>query len=145
MGPGRPGRARQGFSLVEVVSALALAGIMIGGLVTGYVQTQRSAEWSAYSLAANSMALQGVEQVRAAKWDPAGNVDQVTNSCFPLRYDILDIPFCQSNIVYATNRTYITTVSTAPPLRMARVECSWRFYNRGVYTNTVFTYRAPDQ
>jgi len=135
----------QGFSLMEVVTALGIAAIMVTGLVSGYMQSQRVAEWSAYSLAANSMAMQGLEQVRASKWDPEGNVDEVTNSCFPMRWDILDIPICKSNIVYATNRTTITTVSTTPALRMIRVECTWRYYNRGLYTNTIFTYRAPDQ
>ena len=135
----------RGFTLMEVVTALGLAAIMVTGLVSGYMQSARVAEWSAYSLAANSMALQGVEQVRAAKWDPEGGVDQVDNSFFPMRWDILDIPFCQSNIVYATNRTTITTVSTNPALRMIRVECTWNFYTRGLFTNTIFTYRAPDQ
>jgi hypothetical protein len=134
-----------GLSLVEVVVALGIAGVMVIGLVSGYMQTVRVAEWSNYSLAANSMALQGLEQVRAAKWDPEGGVDQVQASLFPIRWDILDIPFTKTNIVYATNRTTISTVSFTPPLRMIQVDCTWRFFDRGVYTNTVFTYRAPDQ
>ncbi|MCX6902628.1 MAG: hypothetical protein NTW03_03960 [Verrucomicrobia bacterium] len=134
-----------GVSLIEVVMSLAVAGIMVGGLVSGYTQAVRVAEWSAYSLAANQMALQGLEQVRAAKWDPAGGVDLIANSNFPARVEILDIPTNKTNIVYATNYISIATVSTTPPLRMIRVDCIWRFFNRSLYTNTVFTYRAQDQ
>jgi hypothetical protein len=125
--------------------ALAIAGVLILGLVSGYMQTVRVAEWSNYCLAANSIALQGLEQVRAAKWDPEGGVDMVQSSSFPDRIEILDIPFTKTNIVYATNRTTITVIRASPPLRMIKVDCTWRFFDRGVYTNTVFTYRGPDQ
>ena len=52
-----------------------------------------------------------------------------------------------TNIVYATNRTWITDVyaSGIPPLKKIYVETTWTFLNRGVFTNSVTTYRAPDQ
>jgi type II secretory pathway pseudopilin PulG len=144
IGLGRAG-GQQAFSIVEAVMSMAVAGIMMAGLVSGYRQAVRTAEWSAYSLAANSICLQGLERVRAAKWDPAGGVDQVQSSFFPDTVEVLDIPSSKTNIVYATNHCSLTTVSTTPGLRMIRVDCRWRFFDRGLYTNTAFTYRAPDQ
>ena len=130
---------------VSVVVAMAVAGIMIAGMVTGHIQAVKQAEWSAYSLAANALALQQVERVKAAKWDSQAGLDQVVSSNFPPGVEVLDVPITKTNIVYATNRTTITTISTAPPLKMVRVECTWRFLNRGLFTNSVATYRAPDQ
>ena len=143
-----PNRARQrAFSLTEVVASLAVTGIMIGGVVSGFRQTTHQSEWSAYSLAAQGQALRGLEQVRAAKWDPQAwpVVDQVLSSNFPERVEILDVPTRPGNITYATNRTTITTVSENPPLRLIRVDCTWPFMNRGVFSNTALTYRVPDQ
>ena len=59
--------------------------------------------------------------------------------------EVLDIPVVGTNIAFATNITTVTTISTAPPLKMIRVDCVWAFGDRGVYTNTVVTYRAADQ
>ena len=126
---------------------MAIAAVAIGGVVYGYVMSAQRAEWSAYSLAAQSLAMQRLEQTRASKWDPTANpsVDQLVESNFPVVVDILDIPVSGTNVVYATNRTTITTVSTTPPLKMIRVECSWSFQDRRVHTNQLMTYRAPDQ
>src|SRR5580765_5850121 len=135
------------FTLVELVMATALAVIVMGGAIYGYVMSARRAEWSAYRLAANSLAMGRVEQARASKWDPQGfpSVDELVSSNFPLTTNILDIPISKTNIVYATNVTTITVISTNPPLKMIRVDTSWRFVNRGNFTNTIVTYRAADQ
>ncbi|MBI5385758.1 MAG: prepilin-type N-terminal cleavage/methylation domain-containing protein [Verrucomicrobia bacterium] len=155
-GGGPPGRIRpalprrpsqRGFTLVEVVIALALAAIFITATVAGYIQSHRQAEWAAYSLAANSLAMQELERTRAAKWDPQAYppVDQVVSSNFPDRVEVLDIPLNGTNIVYGTNHTTITTISVTPGLKMIRTDCRWSFPKRGLFTNSVFTYRAPDQ
>jgi hypothetical protein len=125
---------------------MMIVGIVITGVIAGFNQTQQQAEWSAYSLAAQSLAMQPIEQARGAKWDPYANppVDQITN-LLAVTTNILDIPITGTNIVYATNRVSITTVSTTPPLKKISVECTWRFFRRGVFTNSVVTYRAPDQ
>src|SRR4051794_17729254 len=140
-------RLHAAFTLAETVVSMGLTALMISGLVSGFLQTARQAEWSAYSYAAQAQALRGLEQVRAAAWDPLNfpPVDEVKTNNFPLRVEILDIPKPGGNITYATNRTFITTISTTPPLRMIVVECSWRFPNRGVYTNIVRSYRTTDQ
>ena len=139
--------AAQAFTLTELAVSLGLTGLMIGGLVSGFLQSAQQAEWSAYCLAAQAQALRGLEQVRAAKWDPYAYpaVDQVISNNFPVKVDILDIPTAGTNITYATNRFTVHTVSASPPLKMVRVDCTWRFMNRGIFTNSAFTYRAPDQ
>lgn len=144
-------RRRRGFTLIEVLVASSIAGLAIGGCIYGYVMTSKRAEWSAYSLAAQSSAMQRLEQTRAAKWDtlppdptdPAA--DQLKSTNFPAETVLLDIPLSKTNYVYGTNFTTITTVSTNPPLRMVRVDCTWKFIGHEVYTNTLVTYRAPDQ
>lgn len=121
--------------------------MVLGGIIAGYIQSARRAEWSAYNLAAHSLAMQASEQTRAAKWDmlayPA--VDLVVSANFPPQVNVLDIPISKTNTVYATNFTSITTVPGAVPLKLIRVDCVWPFLGRGIYTNTVVTYRAPDQ
>lgn len=132
---------------MEVLVSMLVVGIMVTGIVAGFIQTEKQAEWSAYSLAAQSLAMQPIEQARGAKWDPYANpsVDQITN--IPaLSTNILDIPISGTNIVYATNSTTIQTVgSGTPPLKKISVVCTWTFFNRGVFSNTIITYRAPDQ
>lgn len=135
------------FSLVELVISTAVATLTIGGSIYAYVLSAHRAEWSAYSLAAHSLAMQGVERARAAKWDPMGfpAVDELVASNFPVRQDILDIPISGTNVAHATSVTSIATVSVSPPLKKIRVDCTWSFASRGPFTNTIITYRAPDQ
>lgn len=125
---------------------MLLLGIMVAGMVAGFIQTAKQAEWSAYSLAAQSLAMQPIEQARAAKWDPYAYpaVNELT-SMPRLTTNVLDIPISGTNIVYATNRIGIRLVSTTPPLMEISVTNTWSFMNRGVFTNTALTYRAPDQ
>jgi len=40
---------------------MAILGIMITGIVTGFTQSHRAAEWSGASLAAQSLAMQPIE------------------------------------------------------------------------------------
>ena len=121
--------------------SMAVVGVMISGLVTGFMQTHRTAEWSAYNLAAQSLALQPLEQARAAKWDQYANpsVDQLQGTNFPKTINILDVPINSTNVVS------IRSISTNPPLKEISVVTTWRFMNRGLFSNTAVTYRAPDQ
>jgi prepilin-type N-terminal cleavage/methylation domain-containing protein len=144
----RPRASRKaGFTLPELAISMLIAAVATGGVMSGYVFTAQTAEWSAFNLAANSLAMQRLEQTRAAKWDlqASPQVDYFKQSDFPVQIEPLDIPRSGTNIVYATNVTTITTVSTSPMLRMVRVDCSWSFTNGRVFTNTITTYRSPDQ
>jgi prepilin-type N-terminal cleavage/methylation domain-containing protein len=135
------------FTLMEVVFSLAIVGLAAGGIITGYVQSARVTDWQAHSLAAESLAMQRIEQCRAAKWDTRSfpPVDQLTASNFPVVTKQMDLPTVSTNASFATIYTTISTVSANPPLRMMQADCVWQFTGRGWFTNTVVTYRAPDQ
>jgi Tfp pilus assembly protein PilV len=138
-------KAPPGFTLVEIVITIGIAVVVFYGVISLHVMSAQRAEWSAYSLAAQSLALQCVEQARAAKWDPQAwpLVDElgVTNYS---RVDTLDIPV-SGDPSYATNFVSITAVTVNPPLREIRADCVWRFGSKGQFTNSIVTQRAPDQ
>jgi prepilin-type N-terminal cleavage/methylation domain-containing protein len=140
-----PGKRHHGFTLVEVVITLAIVALVIGGIIYAYVMAAQRAEWSAYSLAAHSVAMQSLEQSRAAKWDPQAwpVVDEQGLTNF-IQIEPLDVPVAGTPI-FATNFVQITQVSANPPLRQIRADCVWPFVTRGTFTNTVITLRAPDQ
>jgi prepilin-type N-terminal cleavage/methylation domain-containing protein len=141
---GRP-RACSAFTLVEVVVSVAILALCLGGVVYGYVLQAQRAEWSAYSLAAQSLASQGIEQARSAQWKPQlwPVIDELPPTNFST-VEQLDMP--RSGFpVNATNFVTIIEVSTNPPLRQIRVACTWMFVNRGPFTNTMISLRAADQ
>jgi prepilin-type N-terminal cleavage/methylation domain-containing protein len=140
-----------GFTLAEVVISLAIATLAFSGILYGYVMTADQAEWSSMSLAAHSVAMQGVEQARAAKWDPLAwpTVDELGITNFT-QVVALDVPVANGNPLMATNYISISSVSTVPPLRQLKADCVWSLpyrkgSHRGPYTNSVVTLRAPDQ
>jgi type II secretory pathway pseudopilin PulG len=151
-----------GFSLVEILLAFSFLAVVMSGLMYGYVQANRTAEWSSMSLAAQSYASQGAEQARAADWRPR-DPSTVTNQpnskdeLGPTNYVlcgtnyILDIPIkgdpsANDFAFFVTNYVSIADASTNPPLRQIRSDAVWRFPLTGqLYTNTVILQRAPDQ
>lgn len=152
---------RAAFTLVEVLISIALLTLVISGVIYGYAQANRFAEWSSMSLAAQSYALQGLEQVRSAKWDfwtyPITDVIATpTNSSGQYiiggtinftQSDIMDVPLTGAQLASANVTDYIkvTQISTSPELREVWSQCVWVFPRTGkLYTNTVITYRAPD-
>lgn len=141
----KAGKHSLGFTLVEAVVSMAIAGIAIAALMAGFSAVHRSAESSAYSLAANALAVQGYERVRGARWDalsfPAE--DQVVSSNFPPSRMVLDVA-SGTNVIYATNYTTITTISTTPMLKSVRIDCVYPFANRGFRTNSLVSYRAAE-
>jgi len=134
-------------TLVEVVVALAIAGLTVGGIVTGYIFCMTSATKNAIAMAANAKAMERIEQTRSAQWDtsiyPA--VDQLVASNFPDLFVTLDQSVSGSNIVTATILTDISQISLTPPIRRIRVDCIWQFKGVELVTNTIETCRAPDQ
>ena len=138
-----------GFTLAEVVISVAVMTLGFSGVIYGYVLTTDRAEWSAYSLAAQSLAMQGVEQARSAKWDPKAwpAVDELGITNYT-EIETLDIPV-SGRPVWATNYVSISLVSSDPPLRQLKTECVWKFTNgrrtRGPFTNRVVTLRSADQ
>ena len=138
-----------GYALTEVVICIFIVMIVYGGAILAYVQTAKRAEWSGLSLAAQALGVRQLEQARAAKWDLQGTVvvDQVTN--MPAQTNLaLDLPTTGTNIFYATNYTTVGTVilktNTGMAVHFVRVDTVWVTGNK-VYTNTIATYRAPNQ
>ena len=147
-----PGFARAqtlGMTLAEVVVAIAIASLMVLSLVDGYIYSTVSAEKAGLSLAANTRALERLEDTHAAIWNVSGwpVVDQLAVTNFPPELVILDLSGQGGGITYGTNYTTITQVSAAPLLRRVRVDCAWQFkcgQFSGLFTNTVETLRGPD-
>lgn len=136
-----------GIALSEVVISIAISALSVAAVVSSYVLSARSADFIAHSSAADVAAQARMEQTRAAKWDTTANpiIDELVSSNFPPGIDLLNVPIV-GNGVYGTNRTTITTVSTDPPLRMVQVDCIWSDPTRKrIFTNSVTTYRSPDQ
>ena len=140
-------RSVAALTLVEVVLSAAIAAMTVSGILYGYTQSAKRAEWSGYSMAAQALAVQGLELTRACRWDPESGVDQLVAANFPRQTLVLDLPVIGTNAAYATNITTITSPKGVPLLhRMIRVDCVWKFPTTGrVFTNTVATYRSPDR
>ncbi len=148
-------RPSDGFTLVEVMIAFVIFGMVTAGILYGYVEANRVAEWSSMSLGAQSYASQGVERARAAKWDTQAN-NEVTADLLPVplnpgytnwsETDTNDVPQSGAPLVI-TNVITISNVSTNSPfLRQIRSDVIWRFPLTGqFFTNTIITLRAPDQ
>ena len=123
------------------------------------------------SLAAQSIASQGAEAARCAKWDTQvygtntgdGTQDELCvqstwvngfNPQYQNSNYTLDIPVSGAPI-YVTNYVTISQIqdSPLPQLRQIRSDCVWVFspavsgtnIAMGAITNTVITLRAPDQ
>jgi type II secretory pathway pseudopilin PulG len=158
--------AANAFTLAEVLIAVVVLVTVMSGLIYGYVQMNRTALWSSMSLAAQSIASQGAEQARCAKWDtqvyPPTNTGPGTGDELPPGIYInglgsytnqgsnysLDIPVSGAPI-YVTNTVTITTITnvlTTAPLRQISSQCVWQFPLTGNYfINSVYTLRAPDE
>jgi type II secretory pathway pseudopilin PulG len=154
-------RSVSGFTLAEVTISLVIAGMVFAGILTGYIQSAKRAEWSGYSLAAQAYGVQQLEQARAAVWDISSttNVNQLTNlnmigwafsgnTWKGYSWTNIDIPYSGSNFIRATNFVTVSnvTVSVLPPVSVqsVRVDTVWRYQNKNV-TNTMVNYYAPDQ
>lgn len=153
-----PGSRRLGFTLAEVMISFTIFGLVVSGLIYGYVQVNRMAAFSSMSLAAQSYASQGLEESKSrqyiyVRW-PNTNADAedsdwtslgVTN--YPPQTNTMDVLW-GGGAVYITNFVTVTDVQTNinMPLRQIRSDAVWTFPLDGVrYTNTAITLRAPNQ
>ncbi|HMD55363.1 MAG TPA: hypothetical protein VKJ65_12500 [Phycisphaerae bacterium] len=134
-------------TLVEVVVSLAIAGLIIGGIVSGYTFCLASTEKAELAQVANAKALERLEETQSATWDTASYpvVDQLVATNFPDQNILLNITGSGPSGAPATLKTAISQISLAPPLREIRVDCIWQFRGAGMTTNTIETIRAPDQ
>jgi Tfp pilus assembly protein PilV len=138
-------RLKAGFSLAETLIAFGVLGMVFAGLLYGYVQANRIAEWSSMSLAAQSYASQGTEQARAARWSYS---DSTKDELPPTNYTFtgfMDVP-AKGDQIILTNYVTVSNYSANPPLRLIRTDCQWTFPLTGkLQTNTVILIRAADQ
>lgn len=146
----RPANRACGFTLAEVVVALSIAGLSFAVVISGYLMSADQAEWSGYSLAAQSLAMQAAEQARAARWDPLTwpAIDDLGPTNY-VQVDRLDVT-ASGQPIYATNYVSISGISTNPSIRQMRADCVWMLSSRGPktrgpFTNTAVTFRAVDQ
>ena len=132
-------------TLVEVVFAVLISGLTVAALVGGYVSSTMAAEKASLSLAANTRALERLEDTHAATWNVATwpAVDQLVATNFPTKTVTMDLSGQGSGTTSGTLYTTITEISAAPLLRRVRVDCVWQFQGRP-FTNTVETLRGPD-
>ena len=150
--PGTSRSDQTAFTLIEVVVCLALATMLFGGLLNCHLQSAYRAEWSGYSLAAQSLANQQLEQARSAVWDtmqsPVRN--ELTN-LVTKTVAVLDLPVRGTNTVWATNYATVQPISFANSLEvnvyMVHVNTVWPFRwgkKTRYFTNSVADYFAPE-
>ena len=156
----KSGVACGAFTLMEVLIGFFIFGLVTSGMIYGYVEANRMAEWSSQSLAATSYAIQGMEQMRSAQWEEeeysSGQAVDIlkqrmmiqadgTSAYWTNQVDTLDIP-TSGALINVTNYLYVTPLTTNPPLRRIVSQVVWTFRLTGLlYTNTIVTLRAPDQ
>ena len=162
----RSGRLQAGYTLIEVVVAAGIIAMVYGMILSCYVQSGLRAQWAGYSLAAQDLANEQIEQARSAVWDPATGKNELlqmnlrstnynsTNQTFTgFTTNILDIPYASTNYTIATNYVSIQLINlnnqTNPQVQvyMIRVDTVWPFFYRIknlYYTNTAATLLAPD-
>jgi type II secretory pathway pseudopilin PulG len=133
-------------TLVEVVIALAITALTVGGIVSGYIYSSNAAMQDSLELAACTQAQARIEQARSAQWDVSAYpaVDQLVASNFPNQMVTLTQLDSPSNTVSATVQTTISQVSVSPPVRLIHVDCIWQ-YRDYTMTSSVETMRAPDE
>jgi type II secretory pathway pseudopilin PulG len=163
--PGNGHGGRAAFSLIEVMIAFLVFGLVTAGILYGYVQANRIAEWSSMSLGAQSYASQGIEQALAAKWDTEANGEVLADFLPPVSFtqatnwiiksgttytqiDTNDVPQSGAPLLLTNYVTvgYIDSLTNGPYLREVKSQVVWRFPLTGkFFTNTIVTLRAPDQ
>jgi prepilin-type N-terminal cleavage/methylation domain-containing protein len=153
-----------GFTLVEVVVALAIATLLFSGILASYIQSSRQTEWAGYSLAAQAIGIHQIEQARSGVWDYSIGKNELTNLNLQswsynaatrvgtgYTTDILDLPVAGTNVVMVTNFVTVKVLSlsgfTNAQVQMVAVDTVWPFTSytgRRLFTNRTATYFGPD-
>jgi len=146
--------ARAGFTLAETLMSVFVMMILFAAIITTYIQGSYRAEWSGYSLAAQAVGIQRLEQARSAVWDIEQSpimdeIYQMSTNKYPGVQ--MDMPVSGTNYVYATNYTTYTLIENKQIAGvsnyMIMVNTVWPFMWKNqivYYTNTVACYYAPD-
>ena len=136
-----------GMTLVEVMVATAIFGLIFGSVLTGLWQASYRTTWTTLSVEAARFAEERIEQTQNARWDPTALpvVDEVVSTNFPLRTGAL-FEFSSGGSVLATNTLTITTLTNTygGTYRAIASTVVWKYRGRGPFTNNVVTIRAQD-
>jgi prepilin-type N-terminal cleavage/methylation domain-containing protein len=137
----------RGMTLAEVMMALAITGLTLASVISGYVYCMTSNVKAELMQAAHAKALERLEQTRGAVWAPNRAVpqDDLVSTNFPDLVVTLDLPGNGTNGTSATIQTLIAPISANPPMRKVHVDCIWQFQGSEWVTNSIETIRAPDQ
>lgn len=127
--------------------ALAITGITLAAMVSGYVYCLTANTKAELMQAGEAKAMERLEQTRSAVWAPnrAQPQDDLVATNFPDLVVTLDMPGNGTNGTMATIRTTIAPISDNPPTRMVHVDCIWNFNGDEWVTNDIETIRAADQ
>jgi len=133
-------------TLIEVMVAMAIAVLMVAGIVTGYIYCSTATVKDSLYMAANARAMERLEETQSAQWDTSISpaVDQLVASNFPPQTVTLNISGSDPNVISATVNTEISQISINPPLRRIHVDCIWQFQGGDFITTSIETCRAPN-
>src|ERR1043165_5011410 len=108
--------SQSAFTLVEVLLSVLICGLVFSGVLKCYMHSAERAQWAGYSMAAQALAIQQLEQTRSGVWEPSGTRNELTNLNLLSRVytpstktmrgysvSILDVPISGTNVVSATN------------------------------------------
>lgn len=131
---------------METLVALGIAIVVAAAVVGGATTSLRSSEYTTFAVAAHASAVQRLEQARGMKWDAVTYpiVDELVASNFPPQAVMLDVPGSGTNVLWGTNFTTISTISTNPWLKLIRVDCVYRPDPGRLATNSIVSYRAAE-
>jgi hypothetical protein len=138
--------------------------MLFSGILTAYIQSARQAEWAGYSLAAQAIGIQQIEQARSGVWDYSINKNELTNlNLLSWTYNatskvgkgyttnVLDVPISGTNAVIATNFVTVKLLNltglTNTQIQMVTVDTVWPFQTatgRRMFTNRTASYFGPD-
>jgi len=140
-------QGRAGMTLVEVIVALAVTGLTLSGMISGYIYCMTSTVKTELMQAAHAKAMERLEQTRSAVWAPNRAIpqDDLVATNFPDLVATLDMGGTNSAGTQATIHTTIASISSSPPMRSVHVDCIWNFMGSQWVTNSIETIRAPDQ
>lgn len=145
--------------------SLAIVTLLFGGILNAYIMSCRRAEWSGFSLAAQAIGIQQIEQARSAVWDYSISKNELTNlSLLSWTYNastqvgtgystnLLSLPVTGTNIVVVTNFVTVKMLNlsglTNVLVQMVNVDTVWPYLTlngtRRLFTNRTASYFGPD-
>jgi prepilin-type N-terminal cleavage/methylation domain-containing protein len=97
-------QSRAGMTLIEVLIALAITGLTLAGIISGYIYCMNANVKAELMQAAHAKALERIEQTRSAVWAPNRTPpqDDLVATNFPNLLVTLDMPGDSTNGTLAT-------------------------------------------